>query len=299
MTHDRPGIHDEDPVLMASALAVQGNEITEYVIYSKLAERTRDPHNQSVIKKIAEDELRHYQIWKSITGREIKPDAIRVRWYVLISTFFGLSFGLKLMEKGEGVAKDAYTRLMVKFAQIGILLEDEQRHEKDILDLLEEERLAYAGSVVLGLNDALVELTGALAGLTLALQNGKVIAIIGLVTGIAASMSMAASGYLSSREEKVDEKNPLKSALYTGVAYILTVSLLISPYLLFSNLYLSLLLMLAIAILIIAGYTFYITTAKGQAFWARFREMTAISLAVALISFGIGWVIRSTFGIDL
>jgi hypothetical protein len=50
---------------------------------------------------------------------------------------------------------------------------------------------------------------------------------------------------------------------------------------------------------IIAGYTFYITTAKSLDFWSRFREMAAISLAVAVLSFGIGWVIRSIFGVEL
>ena len=46
--------------------------------------------------------------------------------------------------------------------------------------MLDEERLRYIGSVVLGLNDALIELTGALAGLTLALQNTQLNLLLGL-----------------------------------------------------------------------------------------------------------------------
>ena len=42
-------------------------------------------------------------------------------------------------------------------------------NESALLQLLDEEKLRYTGSIVLGLNDVLVELTGALAGLTLAL----------------------------------------------------------------------------------------------------------------------------------
>ena len=53
------------------------------------------------------------------------------------------------------------------------IAEDEERHEQKLLAILDEERLQYVGSMVLGLNDALVELTGTLAGLTLALQNTK------------------------------------------------------------------------------------------------------------------------------
>jgi len=290
-----------DDELLSAALKMQGNEITEHAIYSKLAEKTTDPHNRKVLESIAEDELRHYRIWESITRRKLTPGKRVVSWYVSISNLFGLSFGLKLMERGEELAQTIYGTLKGNYPDLEAILQDEQKHEAEILDMLEEERLEYAGSIVLGLNDALVELTGALAGLTLALQNGRIIAVIGLITGIAASMSMAASGYLSSREEGGIEagKNPFKSAFYTGIAYIVTVSLLILPYLVVPNVYAALVWMLIIAILIIAGYTFYITTAKNLDFWSRFREMAAISLAVAAISFGIGWVIRSVFGVEL
>ena len=111
---------------------------------------------------------------------------------------------------------------------------EEDVHEERLINMLDEERLRYAGSIVLGLNDALVELTGALAGLTLALQNVKLIALSGLITGIAASMSMAASEYLSTRSEETN-KHPVRAAIYTGIAYIITVALLVLPYLLFEN----------------------------------------------------------------
>ena len=222
-------------------------------------------------------------------------------WYIFVSRLFGLSFGLKLMEKGEALISEAYGRLKDKFPEAGFMMADEQKHEKELLDILREERVEYAGSMVLGLNDALVELTGALTGLTFALQNGKIIAITGLITGIAASMSMAASSYLSSKEEvhQNENKNPIKSAFYTGIAYIITVGLLVLPYFAFKNLYLALGTMLTISILIIFGYTFYITTAKSLKFWRRFSEMAIISLTVAIISFGVGWFLRHFLGVDL
>ena len=51
--------------------------------------------------------------------------------------------------------------------------------------MIDEEKLKYIGAVVLGMNDALVELTGTLAGLTLALQNEKLVGVAGLITGVA------------------------------------------------------------------------------------------------------------------
>jgi VIT1/CCC1 family predicted Fe2+/Mn2+ transporter len=164
--------------------------------------------------------------------------------------------------------------------------------------MLDEERLRYAGSVVLGLNDALVELTGALAGLTLALQNEKLIALSGLITGIAASMSMAASEYLSTRSEDTG-KHPVRAALYTGIAYIITVALLVLPYLLIGNYIVDLVIALTTAVIIIAVFNYYISVAKGESFRARFIEMAALSLSVAAFSFVIGYFIRKWLGIEV
>jgi VIT1/CCC1 family predicted Fe2+/Mn2+ transporter len=164
--------------------------------------------------------------------------------------------------------------------------------------MIDEERLQYAGSIVLGLNDALVELTGALAGLSLALQNTKLIAMAGLITGIAASFSMAASDYLSKKADDT-QKNPLRSATYTGSAYILTVTLLILPYFLFSNYLVCLTLTLITAILIIFVFNYYISVAKGLNFKRRFTEMALISLGVSALTFGIGYLVRNALGINI
>ena len=118
--------------------------------------------------------------------------------------------------------------------------------------------------------------------------------------GIAASLSMAASGYLASKEEEEKEDvNPITSAIYTGMAYIITVALLVFPYFVFDNPYHALWLMLVITVLIIASYTYYISIAKSLSFWKRFLEMAAISLGVALISFGIGILVKNYFGIEV
>jgi len=278
---------------------VQKNEITEHIVYHKLANMTKEKNNKKILEHISNDELRHYNFWKTVSKEEIKPNHLKAWFYVFISRILGLSFGLKLMENGEVLAGEAYSNAIKKYAKAESIMKDEHKHESQLLTMFEEEKLDYAGSIVLGLNDALVELTGALAGFTFALQNGRLIGIIGLITGIAASMSMAASGYLQSKEEDNDEKNPIKSAIYTGIAYIVTVILLVIPFFLINNVFVSLAVTLGIAILVILGYTFYITTAKGLRFWRRFLEMAIISLTVAIISFGIGWAVKSFLGLDV
>lgn len=281
---------------MDKLLKAQRNEITEHHIYAGLARRTKDDENRRILKGIAEDELRHYEVIAGLTKREARPRRCRVWWYTLLASTLGVTFALKLMERGESVAQAVYKES--RKAAVRRLVADEQRHEKELIRLLSDERVEYAGSIVLGLNDALVELSGALAGFTLALQKPQLIALTGAITGFAASLSMAASGFLSAREENEESKNPLKSALYTGVAYVVVVSLLILPYLVLKDVWVSLGTMLGMSVLIIAGYTYYIAVAKELHFRRRFLEMALISLSVAAISFGVGLLLKSVFGVD-
>ena len=276
----------------------QRTEITEHHIYMKLAQSTKSPENRRVLKEIAQDELKHYKYWREYTQEDIEPDRIRIWMYYLISRVLGITFGIKLMEMGEEDAQDNYEQLVESIDDIDTLIQDENEHERVLLNLLDEERLRYMGSIVLGLNDALVELTGALAGLTLALQNTRLIAVTGLITGIAAALSMGASEYLSTKSEET-VKNPFRASIYTGVAYIVTVFILILPYFIIANFYLALGLTMVFALLIIAFFNYYISIAKDVEFRQRFLEMTLLSLGVAALSFAIGFVVRTFLGIDI
>lgn len=152
--------------------------------------------------------------------------------------------------------------------------------------------------MVLGPNDALMEMTGVLAGLTLALRDTKLIALAGLITGIAAALSMGASEYLATKTEKT-AKNPLRASLYTVGAYLITILILIAPYLLLKNYYLCLMCALAGAALIIAVFTYYISVAKDVAFRGHFLEMAGVTFAVAALSFVIGYAMRAFLGVDI
>ncbi len=149
----------------------------------------------------------------------------------------------------------------------------------------------YAGPIVLGVNDALVELTGALAGLTFVLNNGRIIAITGIIIGFAAALSMSVSEYFSSKEEG-KKSNPIKKAFYTGIAYLITVLVLVLPYLLIENAFKALTGTIALSILIIAFYTYFISTLKSKPFWKRFIQMLAIAFTVAFISFLVGILLK-------
>jgi VIT1/CCC1 family predicted Fe2+/Mn2+ transporter len=287
-----------DPPLIQKLLVLQKNEITEHHIYLRIAAVTREQKNRDVLLRIAQDELEHYRIWRRYTGQDIKPDRVRILLYYLAARIFGMMFAIRLMEGVEKRAQMVDRSRSALIPEMPQILANEESHERDLIALLDEERLKYVGSIVLGLNDALVEFTGTLAGLTFALQNARIIAVAGLIMGVAASLSMGASEYLSLRSGE-SPTDPFRASLYTGFAYILTVALLILPFLLFSSPYTALMFTLAGAVAVIFLFTFYISVAKELPFWRRFAEMTAISLGISAISFALGLAIRVFLHVDV
>ena len=270
-------------------------------VYRRLANRERKTENKIILQKISKQENNHYNILKEKTGEDVDFSKIRVYFHVIISIFLGLTFSLKLMEKTEQNAAREYRDLGYEN-----IAKEEDEHEKELLSLLEEDSLNYLSSIILGLSDALVELTGALAGLTFAFQELRVVALAGLVTGISASFSMAASEFLATKEEN-SNRSPIKAALFTGTAYIITVFLLVIPYLLLSDSseiiwglephIQALIITFIIGLLIIALFNLYVSIAQDKSFNRRFFEMVFILLIVTLISFLIGVILRESFGL--
>jgi vacuolar iron transporter family protein len=289
---------EQNSELIKKLRSYQQKEITEHSIYNKLAAMTKDEHNRKILEKISRDELAHYEVWKKHTGREFKPSGIRVLFFVILCRLFGLTFGIKLLEKGEGEAEKQYEEIRKDLPDADRIIKDEHEHEEELIKLLDEERLRYVGSIVLGLNDALVELTGGLAGLTLALRKPQLIALSGLIVGISAALSMSASEYFSTKAEDGDRK-PLKSSVYTGIAYIITVMFLVSPFLVLRNPFISLALTITLAVIIVAVFNFYLTIAKDKPFLRPFSEMVFVSLFVAAVSFGVGYLLRLWLGVDV
>lgn len=287
------------PAALAIIRRMQQNELTESVIYQKIASFSKGNENRQTLLRLAREERAHYQIWKKYTDEELKPETGKVLKYTLIARILGFTFAVKLMEKGESAAQEQYELLAQEVEESTQVRQQEEEHEAALLGMLDEERLQYVGSMVLGLNDALVELTGSLAGFALALQNTRLIALSGLIVGISATFSMASSEFLAARSE--GRTDALKSCTYTGIAYLLTVVALIAPYLLFpAGMYIpALICMLLIVVAIIAGFTYYTSVAQDQPFRSRFLEMALISVTVAVLSFVVGLLAKKFLGVDV
>ena len=280
-------------------LAFQKSELTSYYLYKKIADKQKDKHNKEMLTKISSEEKNHAETWRTYTNKHVKPSKIYIGIYMLLYYIFGFTFTVRLFEKNEEFSIKSYKLITEQIPKAKDIITEEQKHEEILMNMMDEERLKYVGSMVLGLNDALVELTGTIAGLTFALANTKIVALSGIITGISATLSMAASNYLAQKAD--NNKDALKSSIYTGMAYLVTVVLMVLPYLLLPDhmYFLAFIIMIIVVVSIILFFNYYISVARDEPFFKNFLTMTIISLGVAAISFIIGIAAKKLLGVDI
>lgn len=284
---------------LKKALKQQQNEINDYTIYKALSLFQKNEENKKIFEKIANEEKSHYDFWVKITNKQLKAQNIIVFWYLFLVKVFGTSFALKSLEKREAGAEKFYKELFEIYPESQNIYKQETEHEFTLIDMLHDKKLIYAGAIVLGMNDALVELTGTLSGIAFAFDKSIVVGLTGLIMGIAASLSMAGSAYLEAKENPSELIKPFTYSLYTGISYILTTAILVIPFFIFDSIIKSLILMFICAFIAIISYNFYISVAKDLSFTKRVLQMSAITFGVAIISFLIGYLVKYYFGIEI
>ena len=284
--------------LMKLVKKAQIDEEQGAILYEFMAKREKNEENKKILMQMSKDEKKHAEVWKNITKKNLKPSTLSILKFKFLTIVMGITFVIKTMQKKENLAQHEYEKIMDELPEAAKMLEDERRHEKELYNMIDEERLNYIGAMVLGLNDALVELTGSIAGVTFALANARLVALTGIITGISATFSMAASNYLAERAD--NNPKALKSSIYTGMAYLITVALLVLPYLVLpAHMYiLAFVIMIVTVILIIMFFNYYISVAKEEPFLKNFATMAIISLSVAVISYIIGILAKNLLGID-
>lgn len=291
-------LREED---LKKLIEFQRFEKTEHIFYKLLSKRVKG-ENRGVLEKISFEEFKHYNIIKKYTNQELKEKKFFIFINLLFSYILGITFSIKFMENGEKRAQKNYENLIKNLPEEDKevflrILNEENSHENDLTNLIDEEKVNFIGSMVLGINDALIELTGALAGFTFTLRNTNLIFIVGFITGFAAALSMASSEYMSKKAEK--DENAIKAALYTGFTYLITVIILIYPYLIFKNYILSFSITLIMALTIVYITSLFIAVVKEVPFRKRFFEMFLLSFGVAMISYLIGYFLRIIFNVEV
>lgn len=151
----------------------------------------------------------------------------------------------------------------------------------------------YRGSIILGMHDAIVSLTGLIAGLGFAFSNREVIILSCIISSITASLSMGAANYLAVKA--TNRTHAIHAAFFTAIAYMATCILLILPFFVFKNLSVALLSVLIMVIFII--YMFNFIFYRENQFYKHFYEMLTICISVSIIAFIIGQSAKYFFDI--
>jgi len=290
---------DLSPSMRKRILKFQQDEINGSIIYLEIAGMMKNESNRKIFIEISQAERLHYEQWKSFTSQEVSPNWFQVHWYKLLYKILGETFVIKLLEHFEQFGIQELAAIIEKIPEAKTIIDQEKVHENKLISMIDEEKLQYVGAMVLGLNDALVELSGTIAGMTFALASTKLVALAAIITGFAATLSMAASNYLAERANR--SETAVKSSIYTGMAYLITVVLLILPYLILPDAFYvaAFIIMIVMVVLIIGSFNFYVSVVQSIPFWSRFTEMATITLGISALSFVIGIIAKNILGVDV
>lgn len=280
---------------LSRIVGYQRNEITEHILYGALAKRLKGK-NREILRKISADELRHYHFFRKITGRDVRPSYVKIYFYRLVSRLFGITFTMKMMGNGEDQAGHDYAEVEGMVPGIRKIIGEEVKHEESLMAEVEEGVITHLGSMVLAINNSIQEITGIVVGLTFALASSLLVAKTALISGMAATLAMVASEYLSQKAEAGDAGEAFRAALYTGIVYVFVVAAIVSPYFIFESHYAALAAALCAVIVIVSVFTFFMSVVKGLRYRTALFEVTSITVAVVALSLALGMVIRLISG---
>lgn len=279
------------------------DEYADYVAYKRLASIEFNRERKKKLEIIAEMEHDHFNFWKKYAFA-FKP-SLRAPLYsyflVFLRLVFGVTLAIKLLERGEERASERY-RAVLDLIQVDEdrksverIIQDELEHEQYFVSQLDEVIVKYMSALVLGLADAIIEITGTHAG-TLGTTSSTIITgAVGLVVGISAAISMASASYLQSKHET--GRSPTIAALITGSGYVVAVALMSLPYFLVGNIVVAFSASIAISILLVMIFTFQGSVYTGSSFIADFIQTVGLVLGVALLAYFLGDLLSATLGI--
>jgi VIT1/CCC1 family predicted Fe2+/Mn2+ transporter len=209
------------------------DELLDFTLYERLSKRAKKNRAFSEnLSQLSATEKRHFEFWKKYVPGE-KPRYSKAKLYLVLFFYrvFGITFAIRYLERHESKTIKEYKSVESLVpaedrTEFDTVIKDEEQHERDLASGVESSSVRYISFVVLGLADALVEISGIHAG-SLGIYNVTEIAgLAGIIAGAAASLAMASAAYAQAKQ---GFKGSAKlSAIYTGVSYFVTAVFLAS-----------------------------------------------------------------------
>jgi VIT1/CCC1 family predicted Fe2+/Mn2+ transporter len=276
------------------------DEWSDYTLYDRLSKTvSSDSPFAGVLAELSATEHGHYEFWKKyVPGEEPNLGKLKLYWILFLRRFFGLTFATRYLDRHESSVVKEYQGLAELIpegdrAAFEAMVADEKEHEKAFALKVESSAVRYIAFVVLGLADALVEISGIHAGWLGLFDKTEIAGLAGVIAGGAASLAMASAAFAQAKQGF--QGSARLSAVYTGVSYFITAVILATPYFLTSNMLLALGSSLTLAVVILAITTWYSVVIQQKVFLKDFVEILAILFATTIVVFALGAFVSAEF----
>jgi vacuolar iron transporter family protein len=285
-----------------AALSAQ-EEYADHALYLALSRRERNPDFKKALEDIARGEASHFEFWKTYApSAKVSARRLRIYFILLIRLTLGLTFTMKFMERHEAKLHKLYRVIaeMIPLAdktRFNAMVESEENQEGVLIGAIQENRVKYMSFIVLGLADAVVEISGIHAGSLGIYGETKLAGLAGIIAGMAASVAMASAAFAQAKQGF--QGSAKWSAIYTGVSYMITAIFLALPYFLTGSMVWALGTSLVIGVMLVALMTFYDTIISARPFKRQFGEIAIIILAASAALFAIGTLVGQYLGIRI
>jgi vacuolar iron transporter family protein len=289
-----------DTPLQRVAKIRMSDEFSDFTLYDRLA-KTVDPESPfaGVLKTLSTTEHGHYEFWKKyVPDEQPKLARLKLYWILFLRRFFGLTFATRYLDRHEASVVVEYRGLAQLIpeadrAAFDAMVSDEKEHERAFAMKVESSAVRYISFVVLGLADALVEISGIHAGWLGLFDKTEIAGLAGVIAGGAASLAMASAAFAQAKQGF--QGSARLSAVYTGVSYFVTAVILATPYFLTTNMLLALFSSLSLAVVLLAISTWYSVVIQQKFFLRDFVEILAILFATTIVVFALGAFVSAEF----
>ncbi len=304
------------------------DELFDLTLYKKIRQIVSEDL-KPLFDELIPTEAKHLRFWQEFYSLNINELDFRrrVKLSVLVSVarLFGNLGTHLVLEAIEVYGVRKYVTVWNKYKgtptgnAVHKILEDEFQHEDEIVSsaskrLIHPERVR---DIFLGLNDGLVEILGAVSGFFAALSSVPAVMAASVAVAVAGSISMAAGAFGAINSEKEVERvdaakkefidgkpgeisasssTAAESALVVGLSYFFGALVPVLPVLLGAvNIWWS----LGFAAVVMVFISTVIAFLSGMKMRRRIVTNLIILLIAVAVTYGVGLLARSIFGISI
>lgn len=302
------------------------DELFDLSLYREFA-KTAKGEAKKTLEELIPIEEKHLAFWREFFRvPEMRLNfgrRVRLFIFALIGRFFGEAGIHLVLEAIEVYGVRKYLTLWRQYegqplgGAVKEILEDELRHEDMVVSRLAERKISpeRIRNIILGLNDGLVEIVGAVSGFFAAFQNPTTVLVASFTVAVAGAFSMAAgtfSAVSSEREvrnieigkkrflgEKESDELPVRpfgSALAVGISYFLGALVPVLPVFLGAA---NILFPFLAAGFMIAIVSFVLAFLSGMEIKKRIGINLLILVLAVGVTYTVGTIVQNYWGIEI